>query len=90
MVSDGAREKLYRYDYPGNVRELQNIIMAAVSMAEDEHVLTEDDLQIGRILAEPFYRPHQHGLPANGQKLLGDVASHPQSLSPCHNDDIIH
>ena len=47
MVSDGAREKLYRYDYPGNVRELQNIIMAAVSMAEDEHVLTEDDLQIG-------------------------------------------
>ena len=48
MVSDGAREKLHHYDYPGNVRELENIIMAAVSMAEDnEHVLTEDDLQIG-------------------------------------------
>ncbi|MDO4176175.1 MAG: sigma 54-interacting transcriptional regulator [Bacillota bacterium] len=47
MVSDGAREKLYDYDYPGNVRELENIIMAAVSMADDEHVLNEGDIEMG-------------------------------------------
>ncbi len=47
MVSDGAMQKLMDQDYPGNVRELQNIIMGAVSMADDEHVLTEEDIEIG-------------------------------------------
>lgn len=47
MLSDGAREKLKNYDYPGNVRELENIIMAAVSMADDEHVLEEKAIEIG-------------------------------------------
>ena len=47
MMSDGAVKKLSHYDYPGNVRELENIIEQAVSMAENEHVLTE------KILAMP-------------------------------------
>lgn len=41
MVSDEAVRKLQKYDYPGNVRELENIIEQTVSMAEKEHVLTE-------------------------------------------------
>ncbi len=41
MVSDGAVKRLQRYDYPGNVRELENIIEQTVSMADREHVLTE-------------------------------------------------
>lgn len=41
MVSDEAVKKLQKYDYPGNVRELENIIEQTVSMAEKEHVLTE-------------------------------------------------
>ncbi|HWQ79909.1 MAG TPA: sigma 54-interacting transcriptional regulator [Anaerovoracaceae bacterium] len=40
-LSEGAKEKLLHYDYPGNVRELENIIMAAISMADGEQVLTE-------------------------------------------------
>ena len=47
MVSDGAMQKLMAHDYPGNVRELENIIMSAVSMADDEHVLAEEDIEIG-------------------------------------------
>ena len=47
MVSDKAMSKLMDYDYPGNIRELENVIMGAVSMADDEHVLTEDDISIG-------------------------------------------
>ena len=47
MISDGAEAKLMNYDYPGNVRELENIIMAAVSMADEGHVLTEKDIEIG-------------------------------------------
>ncbi len=41
MVSDGALKRLESYEYPGNVRELENIIEQAISMAEKEHVLTE-------------------------------------------------
>ena len=41
MVSDAVLKKLKNYDYPGNVRELENIIEQAVSMAGKEHVLNE-------------------------------------------------
>ena len=46
MVSDRAMKKLMEYNYPENVRELENIIMQSVSMAENEHVLTEKLLQM--------------------------------------------
>ena len=46
MISDPAKKELLDHDYPGNVRELENIIMAGVSMAGDEHVLTEEHLYI--------------------------------------------
>lgn len=46
MISDAAKAKLMDYSYPGNIRELENIIMAGVSMIDGEHVLTEDQLSI--------------------------------------------
>ena len=46
MVSDEAIKKLKNYDYPGNVRELENIIEQAVSMADREHVLTDKMLNM--------------------------------------------
>lgn len=46
MASPHALERLEEYDYPGNVRELENIIMQSVAMAEKEHVLTERLLQM--------------------------------------------
>lgn len=47
MIADKALEKLMNHDYPGNVRELENIIMAAVSMADKEqHVLGDKDIAI--------------------------------------------
>lgn len=45
-ISEGAKEKLLHYDYPGNVRELENIIMAAISMADEEQQLTEKHILI--------------------------------------------
>lgn len=45
-IADEAKKILMSYDYPGNVRELENIIMAAVSMSEGEHVLMSDYIQI--------------------------------------------
>ncbi len=46
MANDKALEVLSSYDYPGNVRELENIIIQAVAMAGQEHVLTEKHLQM--------------------------------------------
>ncbi len=46
MLSEKAKEKLLNYNYPGNVRELENIIMAAISMIDDERVLTDRHILI--------------------------------------------
>lgn len=50
MLSDSVIKKLQDYDYPGNVRELENIIEQAVSMGENEHVLTEKNLAMPTVL----------------------------------------
>ena len=47
-ISEAALEILMHYDYPGNVRELENIIQRAVALAEAETIRTQDlpsDLQ---------------------------------------------
>jgi len=54
MIAEPALEKLKNYSYPGNVRELENIIMSAVSMAEEEHVLTERDI----MLQQEYHESH--------------------------------
>ena len=58
MISDGALKRLKSYDYPGNVRELENIIEQAISMADEEHVLTEKLLNLPerRMFSEPPVR----------------------------------
>lgn len=48
-VSREAMDRLLKYDYPGNVRELENIMERAVVLARGELVTTED---------LPFIRPH--------------------------------
>lgn len=52
MIADPALEKLKDYDYPGNVRELENVIMSAVSMADDEHVITAEDIELSNSYRE--------------------------------------
>lgn len=46
MISDNAIDRLMEYDYPGNVRELENIIMQSMAMADTEHVLSQKMLQM--------------------------------------------
>ena len=48
-----------------------------------------DDLQVGREVVERLESVHQHGLSANGQKLLGHVAAHAQPLTAGHYDGIV-
>ncbi len=44
-LSDDAMQALSRYPFPGNVRELENILERALTMAE-EHTITADDLML--------------------------------------------
>lgn len=41
-LSESALQSLLAYDYPGNVRELENILQRAVTMAEDDEISASD------------------------------------------------
>jgi arginine utilization regulatory protein len=49
-ISSVALEKLMAYDYPGNVRELENIIMSAVSLADENDMLNADHIHLNHRL----------------------------------------
>ena len=65
MVSDEALKRLRNYDYPGNVRELENIIEQSVSMADREHVLTEKILSMPQNSRVPKHPQlgYEHDMP---------------------------
>lgn len=44
-VDDSALERLYEYDFPGNVRELENILERATTMMDD-NVIRSDDINL--------------------------------------------
>jgi len=46
--SKEAWDALLRYDYPGNVRELENLVQRTVIMSRGEHITTEDLPQMFR------------------------------------------
>jgi arginine utilization regulatory protein len=52
-ISKAALEKLMAYDYPGNVRELENVIMSAVSLADENDVLNADHIHLNH---RPLFR----------------------------------
>ncbi|WP_037586521.1 sigma-54-dependent transcriptional regulator [Stenoxybacter acetivorans] len=49
-ISPAAQQKLLQYSYPGNFRELENILERAAALAQDG-VITEADLQINSRIA---------------------------------------
>lgn len=55
MISADAKEKLLNYDYPGNVRELENIVMGAMSMVDDENILMGEHLIINESFISPIH-----------------------------------
>lgn len=47
-LSDAALQALLDYPFPGNVRELENILERALTLAEDDHI-SPDDLQLPKV-----------------------------------------
>src|SRR5512137_1564296 len=52
-VSDDAMDKMLSYSYPGNVRELENILERAVTLCSNDRIEPEDiQLKQGQLLAD--------------------------------------
>ena len=49
-ISQEAFEKLTNYDYPGNVRELSNIIERAINVAQGSQITAEDIILFNQML----------------------------------------
>lgn len=74
MISEHAKKLLTEYAYPGNVRELENVIARAMSMIDDEHVLSSSYIELHSMDELPREAPaHQEvqevGLDAYMEKL---------------------
>lgn len=61
-LSSEARDVLLKYDYPGNVRELENIIERAVVVAREEMIFEEDLPFRNRPATEPESRQGEEGM----------------------------
>ena len=56
-LSDGAREHLLRYDYPGNIRELENIMERAVTLCSGD-VIEMQHLPLD--FQQPIFQVQRH------------------------------
>lgn len=45
--SKGATNKLLKYNYPGNVKELENVILRAFELTKDSETIEEEEIFIG-------------------------------------------
>ncbi|MCB1859019.1 MAG: sigma-54-dependent Fis family transcriptional regulator, partial [Gammaproteobacteria bacterium] len=59
LLRQDARDRLIAYDYPGNVRELENILERAVTLCEGERIGAADILLPQRATDPPECQPEQ-------------------------------
>lgn len=59
-LSEGALDSLYNYDFPGNIRELENLIEGIIAVCpQDKKEITERDLRAHILWHEPKTTGHQ-------------------------------
>jgi two-component system response regulator PilR (NtrC family) len=71
-VSDAARDALKAYSFPGNVRELENILERTITLCEGD-VIDADDLRLPSVAASAGTSDGSTGDPGELQSYLDDV-----------------
>ncbi|WP_186755526.1 sigma-54-dependent transcriptional regulator [Echinicola salinicaeni] len=61
VLSQSARDKLLKYHYPGNVRELKSVIELAIVMSNEKEI-TAEDLSFNSIIREETFLTEQKSL----------------------------
>jgi len=72
-ISAGALEKFVGFDFPGNVRELENEIRRMVALAEDGEYLTTRNMSAAILAAPPRPRADRAGYVPEGATLKDKV-----------------
>ncbi|MDD4914797.1 MAG: sigma-54 dependent transcriptional regulator [Methylococcales bacterium] len=74
IISQQAWDMLKRYDWPGNIRELRNVLERCVLLSTDEH-FPEQWLQLPNISSKPVEHATGNGifLPLDGSLSLNDI-----------------
>lgn len=60
-ISNTAKDKLLKYNYPGNIRELKSIIELACVMCDGVEI-TENDIQFNNIKSDDLFRAQEKTL----------------------------
>lgn len=76
-ISNDAVSYLMSLDYPGNVRELENLIERSVTLAEDETLITVDQLTV-----EPLHKEKKR--PMDFKEQSGTLKEMTESLEKYH------
>ena len=74
-IAKNAEAVLMSYNYPGNIRQLENIIEHAVTLCESDHILLED---LPEYLLGPDGAPPMLALPKTEEPIM----ENPESLIP--------
>ena len=70
MLSPGASSALMRYSFPGNVRELENVLERAVALAENPALIEASDLRL-TVDDHPVTQAAASGVSADAGTLAG-------------------
>ena len=65
-ITDEALQLLVDYDWPGNVRQLQNVLFRAAVLCEDNALTRADFPQIAAFAGRPTAQPATSAMPASG------------------------
>ena len=69
-ISDKAVKRLYDFDWPGNIRELENVIQRGITLAAGELIQEKDLGLVNSGPSKPQLEPHKYEHKSAGDELL--------------------
>lgn len=70
-ITRGTMQKLQSYHWPGNIRELENVIERAVIVSNSNKI--DIDLPVNNLVGEPGHDDDQHGFPGDDKTIMTDL-----------------